>query len=257
MLNMRGRCRLSLAVALVLSISGPGALILSTAPPASAQPLVGSTVQPLAFGDASTYGQVALRAQAEFVGMAAPPDSAGYWLGALDGGVFAYGDAGFYGSAGALGLNHRSSGWPPHPTGAATGWSPPTAGSSPTATPASTARPVRSARRAGRRHRRDTRWEGLLAGRLRRRDLRLRRRRLLRKRRRGGSVRIHRDGRRRRRARLLAGECRGAGRDLRRRPELRVGTERPARLLRRRDRRIARFRRLLVGGHGRWRVRLR
>jgi len=30
--------------------------------------------------------------------MAATPDRRGYWLVASDGGVFAYGDAGFYGS---------------------------------------------------------------------------------------------------------------------------------------------------------------
>jgi hypothetical protein len=33
------------------------------------------------------------------------PDGRGYWLVASDGGIFAYGDAGFYGSAGALPLN--------------------------------------------------------------------------------------------------------------------------------------------------------
>ncbi len=31
--------------------------------------------------------------------MAATPDGGGYWLVASDGGVFAYGDAGFYGSS--------------------------------------------------------------------------------------------------------------------------------------------------------------
>ena len=36
--------------------------------------------------------------------MAATPDSGGYWLAASDGGVFNYGDAGFFGSAGALTL---------------------------------------------------------------------------------------------------------------------------------------------------------
>jgi len=30
--------------------------------------------------------------------MATTPDGRGYWLAALDGGVFAFGDAGFYGS---------------------------------------------------------------------------------------------------------------------------------------------------------------
>ena len=73
----------------------------------------------------------------------------------------------------------RSWAWPPPPTAAATGWWPPTAASSPSATPPSTARwaacpstePIvgMAATPDGRR---------LLAGGLRRRDLRLRRRRL-------------------------------------------------------------------------------
>ena len=32
--------------------------------------------------------------------MAATPDGGGYWLVAADGGIFTYGDAGFYGSTG-------------------------------------------------------------------------------------------------------------------------------------------------------------
>jgi hypothetical protein len=32
-------------------------------------------------------------------------DGTGYWLVASDGGIFNYGDAGFYGSAGSLRLN--------------------------------------------------------------------------------------------------------------------------------------------------------
>ena len=35
------------------------------------------------------------------VGMASTPDGKGYWLVASDGGIFTFGDAGFYGSAGA------------------------------------------------------------------------------------------------------------------------------------------------------------
>ncbi len=35
---------------------------------------------------------------APIVGMAATPDGRGYWLAAADGGVFAFGDAGFYGA---------------------------------------------------------------------------------------------------------------------------------------------------------------
>ena len=37
--------------------------------------------------------------------MAATPDGGGYWLVASDGGIFAFGDAHFYGSTGALALN--------------------------------------------------------------------------------------------------------------------------------------------------------
>jgi hypothetical protein len=37
--------------------------------------------------------------------MAATPTGKGYWLAASDGGIFAYGDAGFFGSAGATPLN--------------------------------------------------------------------------------------------------------------------------------------------------------
>ena len=37
--------------------------------------------------------------------MAATPDGQGYWLVASDGGIFAFGDAAFYGSTGSLALN--------------------------------------------------------------------------------------------------------------------------------------------------------
>ena len=37
--------------------------------------------------------------------MAATPDGRGYWLVASDGGIFTFGDAGFYGSTGGLTLN--------------------------------------------------------------------------------------------------------------------------------------------------------
>ena len=37
--------------------------------------------------------------------MAATPDGKGYWLVAADGGIFSYGDAGFYGSTGSIRLN--------------------------------------------------------------------------------------------------------------------------------------------------------
>ena len=37
--------------------------------------------------------------------MAATPAGAGYWLVAADGGIFSFGDAGFYGSTGNIKLN--------------------------------------------------------------------------------------------------------------------------------------------------------
>ena len=39
------------------------------------------------------------------VGMMSTFDGAGYWLTASDGGIFSYGDTGFYGSAGSIHLN--------------------------------------------------------------------------------------------------------------------------------------------------------
>ena len=39
------------------------------------------------------------------VGMASTPSAAGYWMVASDGGIFAYGDAGYYGSMGGKSLN--------------------------------------------------------------------------------------------------------------------------------------------------------
>ena len=48
----------------------------------------------------------------------ATPDGAGYWLVASDGGIFAYGDAQFYGSTGATALNSPIVGMAPGPNGA-------------------------------------------------------------------------------------------------------------------------------------------
>ena len=42
---------------------------------------------------------------APIVGMAATPDGGGYWLVAADGGIFSFGDAQFYRSAGSIALN--------------------------------------------------------------------------------------------------------------------------------------------------------
>jgi MYXO-CTERM domain-containing protein len=51
------------------------------------------------------------------VGMAPTPDGAGYWLVASDGGIFSFGDATFYGSAGGTTLNAPVVGMAARPTG--------------------------------------------------------------------------------------------------------------------------------------------
>jgi hypothetical protein len=49
--------------------------------------------------------------------MAATPDGAGYWLVASDGGIFTFGDAGYYGSTGAVHLNQPIVGMATTPDG--------------------------------------------------------------------------------------------------------------------------------------------
>jgi hypothetical protein len=49
--------------------------------------------------------------------MAATPDGSGYWLVASDGGIFGFGDAGFFGSAGSLHLNRPIVGMAATPDG--------------------------------------------------------------------------------------------------------------------------------------------
>jgi uncharacterized protein YkwD len=51
------------------------------------------------------------------VGMASTPTGRGYWLVATDGGIFAFGDARFYGSTGAMHLNRPIVGMASTPTG--------------------------------------------------------------------------------------------------------------------------------------------
>jgi hypothetical protein len=51
------------------------------------------------------------------VGMAATPTGRGYWLVASDGGIFTFGDAGFYGSTGAMQLNQPVVGMAATPSG--------------------------------------------------------------------------------------------------------------------------------------------
>jgi len=77
------------------SVSGRLPHIASLASPNSVVP----------FGSASLGVNALDNLAAPIVGLAATPDGQGYWLVASDGGIFTFGDAGFYGSTGALTLN--------------------------------------------------------------------------------------------------------------------------------------------------------
>jgi hypothetical protein len=58
-----------------------------------------------AYGAAAYHGQPASLLNAPATGMDSTPTGLGYWIVAEDGGVFAFGDARFYGSTGAMRLN--------------------------------------------------------------------------------------------------------------------------------------------------------
>jgi hypothetical protein len=69
-----------------------------------------------AFG-VPTYGAPDTPLNRPIVGVSATGDRQGYWLVASDGGVFSYGDAGFYGSTGNLHLNQHIVGLTATPDG--------------------------------------------------------------------------------------------------------------------------------------------
>jgi hypothetical protein len=77
-----------------------------------------------AAGQVGTYGEPFLASlgstslQAAVVGIATTPDGAGYWLVAADGGVFAFGDAGFHGSLSGHSLERDVVGIAGTPSGA-------------------------------------------------------------------------------------------------------------------------------------------
>jgi hypothetical protein len=71
----------------------------------SAPCLHGATAAVSAFGAARDFGEPQGRLRSPVTGMDATPSGNGYWLVAEDGGVFAFGDARFFGSMGGRPLN--------------------------------------------------------------------------------------------------------------------------------------------------------
>ncbi len=78
-----------------------------------------SLYQPVAFGSAPNLGTLDITGGYDFpvVGLAGTSDGQGLWLVASDGGVFAFGSAGFYGSTGSLHLNQPITGMAVTPDG--------------------------------------------------------------------------------------------------------------------------------------------
>jgi peptidoglycan/xylan/chitin deacetylase (PgdA/CDA1 family) len=70
-----------------------------------------------AFGPAPDAGSITGGVNQPVVGIATSPSGKGYWLVAADGGIFPFGDAGGYGSTGAMRLNKPVVGMAATPTG--------------------------------------------------------------------------------------------------------------------------------------------
>ncbi|HUI04846.1 MAG TPA: CHAP domain-containing protein [Acidimicrobiales bacterium] len=93
----------------------------TAAVPAAAQPVTPAHPYPgggiITFGDAQNFGAPTTSLASPLIGMAATPDGQGYWLVATDGGVFAYGDAPYAGSLGAVQLTGPVVAMAPTPDG--------------------------------------------------------------------------------------------------------------------------------------------
>ena len=87
----------------------------ASAIPASAAAPPANSVVP--FGSTGIGANAVADANAPIVAIAATRDGGGYWLAGRDGGIFNYGDAGFFGSAGSLHLNAPIVGLAPTPSG--------------------------------------------------------------------------------------------------------------------------------------------
>ncbi|ACU54889.1 Ig family protein [Acidimicrobium ferrooxidans DSM 10331] len=96
----------------------PGRSALASATISPGYDLVAADGGVFSFGDAGFYGNTytlgltglggSRPLAAPIVAMAPTPDGKGYWLVAADGGVFSFGDAGFYGNTYTLGLTGLS-----------------------------------------------------------------------------------------------------------------------------------------------------
>jgi len=101
-----GRAKLAGAavlVAAVLVLMTPEAVTATSR--AVSVPSGDALYQPVPFGAVSGPDTSNVAYDYPVVGMAGTPDGGGYWLVSADGGVFAFGDAGFHGSAGSLHLD--------------------------------------------------------------------------------------------------------------------------------------------------------
>jgi hypothetical protein len=134
--NRRHRARAALrmtVMATVVAVTAATALTAVTVASVANSTVAGAAVPQIAphvyqGGGVITYGDAQLNSpslgpalSSVMVGMAADPapsgGTQGYWLVAADGGVFAEGSAGFYGSTGALRLNAPVVGMAPTPDG--------------------------------------------------------------------------------------------------------------------------------------------
>jgi Transglycosylase-like domain len=124
-----GKVRRSLGVAgrrgmSVRVVAGIGAALVAVAVVGSlamrssdAQAAVSPANSVTAFGAAPTVAPPIVAPVASYVGIAPTVSGRGYWVAAEDGGVFAFGDANFYGSAGGQALNQPIVGIAATPSG--------------------------------------------------------------------------------------------------------------------------------------------
>jgi hypothetical protein len=86
-----------LAAALVLAGMVVAPLLLPIGAGAQPADVAGA---PVPFGSAQNFGAAPAQTAAPIVGMAATPSGLGYWIVGADGGIFTFGDAGYFGSMG-------------------------------------------------------------------------------------------------------------------------------------------------------------